>query len=91
VARVVDLQRGTGAASGDASQEALPPSDVLVLELEAGHRVTLRPSGTEPKLKIYLDLWGTLPAGGSLAEARARASALGAQLVAALVESLGLR
>jgi phosphomannomutase len=91
VARVVDLLQGTAsaAAGGGGGQDALPPSDVLILELEGDHRITLRPSGTEPKLKIYLDLWGRLDAARSLVEARARASALAAQLVAALVESLG--
>ena len=35
---------------------ALPTSDVIVLELEGGHRVIMRPSGTEPKLKLYFYL-----------------------------------
>ena len=32
----------------------LPPSNCLALHLEGGSRVMVRPSGTEPKLKIYL-------------------------------------
>jgi phosphomannomutase len=32
-----------------------PPSDLLRLRLEGGGRVIVRPSGTEPKLKCYLD------------------------------------
>ncbi|HKP64561.1 MAG TPA: phospho-sugar mutase [Polyangiales bacterium] len=91
VAHVRDLLHGTGtAAAGGGGQAALPSSDVLVLELEGGHRITLRPSGTEPKLKIYLDLWAQLEASTPLVEARARAGALAAQLVAALVHALGL-
>ncbi|HKU41751.1 MAG TPA: phospho-sugar mutase, partial [Polyangiales bacterium] len=43
VRRVEDLLHGTAAAAGGSG---LPPSDVLVLELEGEHRITLRPSGT---------------------------------------------
>ena len=34
----------------------LPPSDILRLDLDGGGRVMLRPSGTEPKLKVYVEL-----------------------------------
>lgn len=33
----------------------LPPSDVLAYEIEGGTRLVIRPSGTEPKLKYYVD------------------------------------
>jgi phosphomannomutase len=33
----------------------LPASDVFIFQLEGGQRITIRPSGTEPKLKLYLD------------------------------------
>ncbi|MCT8651948.1 phospho-sugar mutase [Glaesserella parasuis] len=36
-------------------------SDILVLELENGSRLIARPSGTEPKIKFYLDARGTDP------------------------------
>jgi phosphomannomutase len=32
-----------------------PPSDILRIWLEDGSRVIVRPSGTEPKVKVYLD------------------------------------
>jgi phosphomannomutase len=48
---------------------ALPPADVLRYRLEDA-RVIVRPSGTEPKLKVYLDAWSDT---GSLDERRAAA------------------
>jgi phosphomannomutase len=48
--------------------DGLAPADVLRLWLADGSRVMIRPSGTEPKLKIYLD---THCDEGSLAERRA--------------------
>jgi phosphomannomutase len=36
-----------------------PPNDILRLHLAGGARVIVRPSGTEPKLKCYLDAWST--------------------------------
>jgi phosphomannomutase len=35
--------------------EGFPPSDILRWDLDAGSRVIVRPSGTEPKVKVYID------------------------------------
>ncbi|EPG75318.1 putative phosphoglucomutase [Leptospira fainei serovar Hurstbridge str. BUT 6] len=43
-------------AKGSSSKSAfsgLPASDVIQLELEGSGKLTIRPSGTEPKIKIY--------------------------------------
>ncbi len=63
----------------------LPPTDALILRLD-GARVVLRPSGTEPKLKAYLEVTEPVPPGG-LAGARRRAQARMTPLRAA-VEAL---
>jgi phosphomannomutase len=34
---------------------ALPASDILRYQLDDGSRVIVRPSGTEPKVKVYID------------------------------------
>ena len=47
--------------------DGLAPADVLRLRLPDSARVIVRPSGTEPKLKVYLDVRGT-----SADDARAR-------------------
>ena len=55
----------------------LAPSDVLRIWLTDGSRVMVRPSGTEPKLKVYLDTRGR---DGSVAERRSSAEASLAEL-----------
>jgi phosphoglucomutase len=39
--------------TGEVSDTGLPVSDVLYFDLENGSKVIIRPSGTEPKIKIY--------------------------------------
>ena len=41
----------------------LPESPLVVFDLDNGYRVLVRPSGTEPKLKIYVDARATVPEG----------------------------
>jgi len=58
----------TGTTDLAAGTHGLPPSDVLTYHLP-GARVVIRPSGTEPKLKAYLEVVEPV-AGQSLATAR---------------------
>jgi phosphoglucomutase len=52
----------------------LPKSDVIVLSLEGGASIVIRPSGTEPKIKIY---WTTV--GKTMADARAQQKEISAE------------
>ena len=47
-------RKKTDCATGTQSEISLPSSNVIGLELEGGSCVIVRPSGTEPKIKIYL-------------------------------------
>lgn len=53
---------------------SLPKSNVIAYELEGGHRVTLRPSGTEPKIKFYFEWRETMAAGEAMSAAKTRAN-----------------
>lgn len=77
VARVVDFVDG---------HQGLPPTDALRFELEGGlrGRVTLRPSGTEPKLKAYAEV--VSGAGGDVAAIRAQGSRVLSELMAAVAD-----
>ncbi|MCM3656491.1 phospho-sugar mutase [Agromyces mediolanus] len=61
----------------------LPPSDVLRIVLAGGGRVMVRPSGTEPKLKVYID---AVSDEGTVAERRAAATAAASALEAGMRE-----
>lgn len=82
VVEVVDLADGS---------EGLPPTDGLRLLAEDGTRVIVRPSGTEPKVKCYLEVIvpvdddGTAdPVGAARRIARERLDAVRQDLTAAL-------
>lgn len=68
VRAITDLAAGT---------ETLQPTDALVLDL-VGARVVVRPSGTEPKLKIYGEVFGPTGSdpGPESIEARKRLNAV---------------
>jgi phosphomannomutase len=54
---------------------ARPATDALVLTLAGGGRVVARPSGTEPKIKFYLEATAPTPAGADLELLRSTADA----------------
>jgi phosphomannomutase len=76
VVRRVDLKQGP------------IPADVIVLHAADGARLTVRPSGTEPKIKLYLELEARVSSTAELAAARAelagRAAGIQGQVKAAL-------
>ncbi|WP_309063073.1 phospho-sugar mutase [Streptomyces sp.] len=75
-----DLTRGT---------DRLPPTDGLRYTLD-GARVIVRPSGTEPKLKCYLEVVVPVAARSDLPAARATATELLAALKRDLARAAGI-
>ena len=55
VTAVRDYLKGVRIADGREEPTGLPISDVLYFELEKGCWVCVRPSGTEPKIKLYIN------------------------------------
>jgi phosphomannomutase len=77
---VEDLAEGIG---------GLPPTDGLRFRLDAGGRVIVRPSGTEPKIKCYVEV--VVPVDdGDVTAARATAAAALAAIKADLATAAGL-
>jgi phosphomannomutase len=64
ISRVDDLEQGF----------ELPPTDGLRFLLSDNSRVIVRPSGTEPKLKVYLEAIVAVTQSTGLAQARAQAA-----------------
>lgn len=96
-AAMVRLRAGPPAALGGRAVESvedlaegvggLPPTEGLRYRLAEGARVIVRPSGTEPKLKCYLEV--VEPVAGSLVQARASAAAVLAAISTDLTAALG--
>jgi len=77
---VVDLADGT---------DGLPPTDGVLLTGNSV-RVVARPSGTEPKLKCYLEVRLSPPDSQDLTTARARAADTLVRLQAEMATALGV-
>jgi phosphomannomutase len=80
VCEVVDYRRGA-----ERRPAWLPAAPLVALDLGPSGRVLVRPSGTEPKLKIYVDLRADAPAGDRIwpveEELRSAAAAVAEELV----------
>ncbi len=84
VVAVTDLQAGTRTTADGVETVDLPRSNVLAFELEGGHRALVRPSGTEPKLKLYVEAMA--PSAGDLSSERAMAEAVASAIERDLLE-----
>ncbi|MFF1384765.1 phospho-sugar mutase [Arthrobacter sp. NPDC058288] len=70
--------------------EALPPTDGLLYLTKDLSRVIIRPSGTEPKLKCYLEVIRSVGSAAELPEARQAARAALDGVLVDVREALGL-
>jgi len=77
VVRIDDLSKGS---------EQLPPTEGLRYFLQDRSRVIVRPSGTEPKLKVYLEAIVTVEASSDLVAARTEAASRLARVGASMHE-----
>jgi phosphomannomutase len=84
-----DVQSGVRERGALREPLALPASNVLIMEFEGDARVVARPSGTEPKIKFYLDLRETVAEGEPFAAARERADRKLDELATAFLELVG--
>ena len=67
----------------------MPRSDALVFELEGDGRVTVRPSGTEPKLKCYYEIREEITPDETFDEAEERGRRLLTELIDSHQRELG--
>ncbi len=75
VRAMTDVDRGVRLRPGGASEPiTLPRSNVIAFALADGSRITVRPSGTEPKIKFYFDVREEVLGDEPMAAARARAA-----------------
>jgi len=55
-----ELRQATEIHTGKVTSIELPKSDVLQFFLEDGTKISMRPSGTEPKIKFYFSVRANL-------------------------------
>ena len=89
-ARRSTCQAGEERAPGGGTKPlSFPRSNVLVFYAEDGARLIVRPSGTEPKIKFYVELVAAVKSAAEVAPARARLDARCGEIKAALNQRLG--
>ena len=80
-----DLRSGTKTTGTKVEKLDLPESDVLIFRLEGGARIIVRPSGTEPKIKVYYEV--RQPVDGDLEASKIAAKSQLEALMEAPIES----
>jgi phosphomannomutase len=90
VVRMLDAAAGAETIEGEQREIALPRSDLVAFEARDGARLTARPSGTESRIKFYLELVGEAQTTAEVSLARARLEAEGQAFRRTLLERLGL-
>lgn len=90
VVRTLDAAAGEETVDGQTREIDLPRSDLVTFEAADGARLTARPSGTEPRIKFYLELVGEADTPAEVGPARARLEEEGQSLRGALMGELGL-
>jgi phosphomannomutase len=88
-ATVADLGGSAVVRRVDLKTAAIP-ADVIVLHAADGARLTVRPSGTEPKIKLYLELEARVSSTAELPAARTSLSAHAARIQGQVKAALGV-
>ncbi len=83
IAAIEDLQSSLRFNIGGSTEAInLPASDVLIYHLANGYRIIVRPSGTEPKLKVYYEVIEEFEGKETYFDTLARSEGLMEQLIA---------
>jgi phosphomannomutase len=90
VVRTLDAERGLERTAEGARPSPLPRADLLAFYAEDGARLIARPSGTEPKIKFYLELGARASSPAQVQAVRTELEAQGTAIKKALLERLGL-
>ncbi|HEY4221860.1 MAG TPA: phospho-sugar mutase [Myxococcota bacterium] len=77
---------GTGARFVDLA----PSADVVVFHTEDGARLTVRPSGTEPKIKMYFEMVARVTSPAEIAGAKGKLEERGLRVKSEVSKRLGL-